>query len=146
MPAPQNYKIHVRFDPFFHFFILPILLLTVLIAGVWYAHHWHTHVHSGLWVILVTIVLLMLALKVRTYAVSLQDRIIRCEERLRYNLLLSPEDLIAVSPLTMRQIIGLRFASDAELPALALRAIKEGLTEKQIKQSIVNWKPDYQRV
>jgi len=146
MPAPQNYKIHVRFDPFFHFFILPILLLTVLIAGVWYAHHWHTHVHSGLWVILVTIVLLMLALKVRTYAVSLQDRIIRCEERLRYNLLLSPEDLIAVSPLTMRQIIGLRFASDAELPALALRAIKEGLSEKQIKQSIVHWKPDYQRV
>jgi len=146
MPAPQNYKIHARFDPFFHFFILPILLITVLVAGVWYAHHYHTHLHSGLWVILVTVVLLMLALKVRTYAVSLQDRIIRCEERLRYNLLLSPEDLLTVAPLTMRQIIGLRFASDAELPALALRAIKEGLSEKQIKQSIVNWKPDYQRV
>jgi hypothetical protein len=82
----------------------------------------------------------------RSYALKAQDRIIRLEEKLRFTALL-PADLLARSQaLTVRQIIGLRFASDAELPALVKRALDENLTEKQIKQAITSWRPDYLRV
>jgi hypothetical protein len=78
----------------------------------------------------------------RVFALKAQDRAIRAEENLRHfaktGKLLDPA-------LTMRQIIGLRFASDDEYDALAKRAVAEGLTEKQIKQSIKNWRADTYR-
>ena len=78
----------------------------------------------------------------RFFALRAQDRAIRAEERLRHFMLTSkPLD----PRLTMRQIIGLRFASDAEFPELAARAAQESLSQDAIKQAVKNWRPDPDR-
>jgi hypothetical protein len=90
-------------------------------------------------------VLFLVALKVRVYVLKVQDRVIRLEERVRLAQVVSESELIELESLTMRQYIGLRFASNAELPDLARRAVRESLTEKQIKEAIVSWRPDNDR-
>jgi hypothetical protein len=92
-----------------------------------------------------SVVLFIMAGTLRGATLRVQDRIIRLEEQLRLADLLPESQLGLIEKLSIRQFIGLRFASDAEVPALASRAVTEGLTEKQIKQAIVNWKPDDHR-
>lgn len=146
MPEPQNYKNHTRFDPPWHFFIAPLLLINIGMAIYAVIHHWPDHAHLYGWWVVMAVVGLFAVGKARAHSMVAQDRIIRLEEKLRYQTLL-PADLLARSQaLTVRQIIGLRFASDAELPALIQRALAENLSEKQIKQSITTWRPDYLRV
>ena len=79
----------------------------------------------------------------RSFALKAQDRAIRAEENFRYYLLTNKP---LPSALSMRQIVGLRFASDDEFVALAEKAAKENLTEEAIKKAIKNWKGDYYRV
>ena len=93
--------------------------------------------------VLVSVILVSLAWFARGFALKAQDRAIRAEESLRYFIMTGkalPKDLI------MSQIIALRFASDTEYLALMDAAIKEGLTNKEIKQAIKNWKADFDRV
>ncbi len=146
MPEPQNFKNHTRFDPPWHFFIAPVLLLNVLFSIALTIHHWPQHRILLLWWDLLSIVLLMAVGKARAHSLKAQDRIIRLEERLRFAALLPPAELAASHALSESQLIGLRFASDAELPALVKRTLAENLTQKQIKESINSWKPDYFRV
>ena len=146
MAAPQTYKNHTRFDPVFHYFIAPILLLNIAASITWYVRHRPTHVHSGPWIILLSVTLFMLAGITRGYALKAQDRVIRLEERLRIASLVSPSELAELESLTMKQYIALRFASNPELPELARRAIRENLTQKQIKQAIVAWRADNDRI
>lgn len=146
MPEPQTYKNHTRFDPVWHFFIAPMLLINIGLAIYGTIRLWPLHAHLFIWWIIMAIVALMAVGKARAHSLKAQDRIIRLEERLRMQALL-PADLLArTSTLTEAQYIGLRFASDAELPALVKRTLDEKLDQKQIKQAIVNWKPDYFRV
>lgn len=146
MPAPQTYKNYARWDPPFHFFVLPVMILNVAFAIYATIHHWPDHPHLFPWWIVVSIALFLLALRSRLYALKAQDRVIRLEERLRLAALLPPADLARGNALTESQLIGLRFASDAELPALVRRTLDENLTQKQIKEAIVTWKPDLFRV
>jgi hypothetical protein len=146
MSAPQNFKNHTRWDPIYHFFVLPVLLLNIIATGMWYGHHRFQHMHSGMWLILVSIVLFIAALKIRTYVVKLQDRIIRLEERTRLAAQVTPSELIELESLTNDQLIALRFASNPELPDLARRAVREKLNRKQIKESIISWRADNDRV
>jgi hypothetical protein len=146
MPEPQNYKNHTRFHPPFHFFVLPVLIINFFFAIWGMIRHWPDHPHLLPWLILISLVGFMGFGLSRGYALKAQDRIIRLEEKLRYAALLSPDLLTRSQSLTVGQIIALRFASDAELPALIQRALDENLTAKQIKQSITTWRPDYLRV
>jgi hypothetical protein len=146
MPEPQTYKNHARFDPPFHFFLLPILLLNLIFSIYATIHHWPDHRHLFGWWIVLSITLIVLAGKSRTNALKAQDRIIRLEERLRMAALLSAEDFARCKALTESQYIGLRFASDEELPVLVKRTLDENLAQKQIKEAIVSWRPDYFRV
>ena len=148
--VPQNYANHTRVDPPFHFFLAPILLLGVIFALIhFFAHLGHADFRDNLHAILLSVLSVTLVtwlLKTRLYALKVQDRVIRLEERLRLTQLL-PEPLRSRIPeLTEDQLIGLRFASDAEVPKLAERALNEKLNRKQIKQAVQNWRPDYWRV
>lgn len=139
----QSFKNHERWHPIFHFVVGPIFMLNVVFAIVLLARRpdWITA-----WGLVVSIALLMLAFLVRINPLKVQDRVIRLEERLRLTALL-PDPLRArISELTERQLIGLRFASDKELPALVQRALTENLSSKQIKQAIAEWRADQFRV
>jgi len=146
MAQTQSFKSHTRWDPLFHFVILPILLANIVVSIVFYIHHRTVWPLGGIWLIVLSIVLFMVAGKSRGYALGVQDRVIRVEERLRLASLVSASELIELESLTMRQYIGLRFASNTELPDLARRAIREKLTEKQIKEAIASWRPDNDRI
>lgn len=134
----QNYSNHGRLDPKFHFLAIP-LALACFIAAIVHLVHQHTPVNVLL--VPVTFVLFLVAGIAREYALKVQDRVIRLEETLRM-------EKLGVSPagLSIRQFVALRFASDAELPALTERARTEKLTNKQIKQAITNWRADDERV
>jgi len=148
--APQSYSNHTRFDPPFHFFLLPIFGIGLVMSLIhFFAHFSHSdfrdNFHAGM-IILLAIALLGVALKERLYALKVQDRVIRLEERLRLEKLLSEPLRSRIPELTVDQLCGLRFASDAEIPKLVERTLKENLSRKDIKKSIQNWRPDYWRV
>jgi len=147
---PQNLANHTRWDPPFHFYVLPIFVLGLILSLVhFFAHITHGNIFDkvhALLLILLAVAFLLLAFKERLYALRVQDRVIRLEERLRLTQLL-PEPLRSRIPeLTVDQLCGLRFASDAEIPKLVERALNEKLKRADIKKAIQNWRPDYWRV
>jgi hypothetical protein len=147
---PQTLANHTRWDPPFHFFILPVFLLALILSLVhFFAHITHgdlrDHIHAFL-LILLTGAFLTWIIKTRLYALRVQDRVIRLEERLRLTQLLSEPLRSRIPELTEGQLCGLRFASDAEIPKLVERTLKEKLSRGDIKKAIQNWRPDYWRV
>jgi len=146
MSQPQTYKNHGRMDPVFHYVLVPILLVNLIVTILYVTKHYAAHRHMGPWMIVVSVTLLLLAGVTRGYALKAQDRVIRLEERMRIASLVSPAELVEVDSLNMRQYVALRFASNPELPELARRAIREKLTAKQIKEAIVAWRADNDRI
>jgi Family of unknown function (DUF6526) len=144
MSQIQNFQNHTRFVPAFHFFVAPIFLLNIVwsIVRVIRDFSFGTIVY-----LLVAIALFVLALCARIFAITVQDRLIRLEMRLRMQQLL-PADLRARIPdFTLNQLVSLRFAGDTELPALARKVLDEKLMErKTIKMLIQDWQPDLLRV
>jgi hypothetical protein len=140
---PQSYASHAKIDPPFHFFVLPVLLINILVVAYLLLRYPGI---GGAWLLLVSAALLVLAGRLRSWATHLQDRVIRVEERIRLAAIL-PEPLRSrIAELSDSQIVGLRFASDAELPALFQRAVDEKLSRADIKKAITDWRPDYSRV
>ena len=142
--SEQNFANHARYVPAFHFFVLPVLLLNI----GWSIYRWKTSLWSidgAVWV-LTSVALLIGLLFARLFVLSVQDRVIRLEERIRCEQLL-PQDLqVRIIEFEPGQLVSLRFASDAELPALARRVLDEKLIDrKAIKQLIKSWRPDYLR-
>jgi hypothetical protein len=149
MPKPQSFANHTSRDPLLAFFVLPLLLLNLLFAIYVTIHRWdypRPYHHTNLWWIVMSIVFIAMAIVSRNSAIRAQDRVIRLEEQLRLADLLPESQLGLIDALHMKQFIALRFASDAEVSALATRAVAENLDQKQIKQAIVNWRPDNHRV
>jgi Family of unknown function (DUF6526) len=141
--SPQNYAHHTRWDPLFHFFLLPVFALLALasIVHLFMRPGWHSAA-----MVVVAIALAILITKVRFYPLKVQDRIIRLEERLRLATLVDPSLRVRIPEFTESQLVALRFASDAELPALAARALNEKLSAAEIKKAIQHWRPDYWRI
>lgn len=141
--APQNLKNHARFDPPFHFFLVLVLLANLIIAIV---HLVHQVNFTSVWFLVLSIAAVVALLKVRLYALKVQDRVIRFEERLRLKALSPAEWHKQIDRLTEDQLIGLRFASDDEVVVLAKLALEQNLSRTQIKERINNWRPDHWRV
>jgi Family of unknown function (DUF6526) len=141
--APQNFSHHTRWDPVFHFFILPVFTITLIMTVVHLVRR--PGLHSA-WLIVVVVAAILAIFKIRMYALKVQDRVIRLEERLRLAALIDPALRSQIVVLTESQLVALRFASDAELPALAARALNEKLPAAEIKKAIQTWRPDYWRV
>jgi hypothetical protein len=140
----QNLSNHGRFFPPFHFFVVPVLLINFF----WSIYRWKVSGFSldGFVSLAVALALLLGFLSARRMALSVQDRVIRLEERLRYERLLPADLRPRIGDFTVSQCVSLRFASDAELPALARKVLDEKLNErKSIKQLIKSWKPDFLR-
>ena len=146
MPHPQSYSKHTRYDPPFHFVLLPILLVNLGFSIYATIHCWPQHRALFLWWIVMSLALLILAFKGRGFALKAQDRVIRLEERLRLAALLPAAALERSHALTESQLVALRFASDEELPALSERAVAENLDPREIKKSINKWRADNFRV
>ena len=144
MPT-QNYANHTRTHPVYHRILVPVIFLTIIGAGVnlWKSWGDHERIYSASLILVLSICLFVLAVIARIFALVAQDRAVRAEENLRHYVLTGK---LLDSRLNIRQVIALRFASDAEFPALAARAAAENLAPKTIKQSIKDWRADEHRV
>jgi hypothetical protein len=131
------------FDPLFHFFALPVVGLSVIAAIV---HAVQRPNWFSAWLVLFCIALVIVTMKARMYALRVQDRLIRLEERLRLRDLIDEPLRSRICELSEGQLIGLRFASDAEVPRLAEAALAKQLSKAEIKKSITSWRGDYFRV
>jgi len=140
----QNFKNHVKVVPGFIFFVLPVLILNF--GQSLYLWKKSEFSFGGLVAVLTAAALLVGFLLARTFALCVQDRVIRLEERLRYERIL-PADLLArVSELSVGQTVALRFASDAELPGLMRKVLDQKLTNgKGIKMLVMDWRADHLR-
>jgi len=139
----QNFNNHTRMIPMYHYFVFSLELLLFIGAIVNLVNSSGKNLYSASLLVLAAFILFFITFYARYFALKAQDRAIKAEENFRHYLLAGkPMD----SNLRMRQIIGLRFASDEEYLALAEKAVNDNLTEKEIKESIINWKADFYRV
>jgi hypothetical protein len=138
---PQSLQNHTRLVPPFHMFVLPVFLLN---AG-WTIYHL---IKVGIsfetvLLVLMAFALLLFALFSRLFALTVQDRVIRLEMRLRLAEVLPVDLRPRIPEFTVGQLVSLRFAPDAELPALARKVLDEKMSDrKAIKQLIKNWQAD----
>jgi len=142
--AEQNFANHTKLVPTFHLFVLPVLVLNLVQSIYRFAHlgiKW-----DGFVGVLTALALLLLAFHARLFALRVQDRVIRLEERQRLGQLL-PDDLQPrIAEFAPSQLIAMRFASDEELPVLARKVLNDKVTDsKTIKQAVKHWRADYLR-
>ena len=143
MSKTQSLKNHARFDPPYHFFIFAIYLLNLIYAAY---QLWRQPQLYSVWYLLLSLAIIVPLLKLRTYPLKVQDRVIRLEERLRLQALSPQEWHAQIYRLTEDQLIALRFASDDEVVELAKLALEHNLDRKQIKERIRDWRSDDWRV
>jgi cell division protein FtsL len=148
--APQSFKKHARFDPPYHMILSAVLVVNLVIAieftyQLYRAGLGHWTIYAE-WLILLAIAVFIPVLRIRTYPLKVQDRVIRLEERLRLQALAPSEWHAQIYKLSEDQLIGLRFASDDEVVELAKQALEHNLNRKQIKERIKDWRPDNWRI
>jgi len=140
---PQTYENHARLVPAYHIVAFPILALNVL----WSLYQLTSRVSAAALIdLLVAIALVILFFAARMFTLTVQDRVIRLEMRLRLERLLPVERHGSIDQLSIDQLVSLRFASDEELPGLVREVLDRNIgNRKQIKQLIKTWTPDYLR-
>ena len=137
----QSLKNHARYVPLYHF-VLSLMILVYLGHAIWSL----VKGTGGAMNVLLGVILVLLFYYTRGFPLAVQDRLIRLEMRLRLREVL-PETLHGrILDITPDQLIGLRFASDAELPELVARVLDGSLAKRQeIKRAIRDWQADEYR-
>jgi low affinity Fe/Cu permease len=139
----QTFKNHMRLVPPFHFFVLPVLVTNFIWSICTAVRHFSPHAVMN---ILTALAILLGFLFARLFVLTVQDRLIRLEELLRFQRLLPADLQSRLTEFTRNQFVALRFASDEELPTLARQVLSEKLNNrKAIKLRVKTWRPDYFR-
>ena len=139
----QTYGSHARWLAPWHFFAIPILLSNAVVELVRFVR---TPTLLGAWVAIVAIALVTALICARWMPLRVQDRLIRLEETLRLERLM-PGRALDIERLTMGQFIGIRFASDAEVPHLVDRIMAGELASAgEVKRAVQHWRPDHSRI
>jgi hypothetical protein len=142
--SEQSYAKHAKFVPLYHFVLATVILLTFIgsIVNLYHSLDDHSRLYSASLIVVLSFAMILLFLFCRVFALKAQDRAIRAEENLRHFAITGK---LLDRRLTIRQIIGLRFASDAEFVELARRAAEEGLSEDAVKRAVKDWRADHDR-
>ncbi|WP_338036934.1 DUF6526 family protein [Metabacillus litoralis] len=143
MIKQQNYQNHRKIDPVFHVGIALFSLVIFILAITYFFQHVSSQGFLSTIVLLMAVIILLMAVKIRGYGLLLQDRVIRNEENFRYYRLTGK---FLDTQLSLKQVIALRFADDNEYPDLVERTISENLSPDEIKKSVQNWRADHHRV
>ncbi|MDQ3073225.1 MAG: DUF6526 family protein [Bacteroidota bacterium] len=143
--AKQNYHNHRRYQPLFHFVLYPLMAATFIGSIVNLNESWNDRdrFYSASLLVAVCIILPIIILLMRHFALRVQDRVIRAEENLRHFVLTGK---VLDPRIKKKQIIALRFASDDEFVRLSEHAANEGMVPGEIKQSIKQWRVDSDRI
>jgi len=143
MSETQNLQNHAKLVPGFHFFVLPVLLINLIWSIVDMVRGFSVQSARSA---VVALALLMLAFTTRLMALTVQDRVVRLEMRLRLQQLLPADLRPRIPEFTVSQLVSLRFAGDAELPDLARKVLQDKVTNrKAIKQLVRDWQADFLR-
>jgi hypothetical protein len=144
MPRTQSYATHRRWFPLFHFVLQPLLAVNLVLTIVWATRE---PTLARWWAVAMAAALILISVTARLMALTVQNRLIRLEQRLRLAAVLPPDLRGRVAELRTRQLLALRFASDAELPALVRRCLAGELRSADaVKREIREWQPDFLRV
>jgi hypothetical protein len=141
----QSYAKHAKFVPMFHFVLGPIILVTLIgsFINLWQSLGDHERLYNASLIAAMSVAMFLLFVITRSFAMGVQDRAIRAEENLRHFALTGKR----LDPrLTIKQIVGLRFASDAEFVELARKAAEGSLSQDAIKKAVTSWRADHDRV
>ena len=138
----QNYQNHSRYVFMYHFVTWAAIAAVIIGSIINLLHSSKQNLYLASLIVVISLILASLSWYGRQFALRAQDRAIRAEENFRHFILTGkPLD----NRLRVGQIIALRFASDEEFLELAARAVKEKLSNKDIKKAIKNWKADNHR-
>jgi hypothetical protein len=141
--VPQNYANHRRFIPLYHFVAFGILSANQIWAVVRLIRSPSWETGFG---VLLAFALLVLFFFARVFALRVQDRVIRLEMRLRLQQILPGDLRSRIYDLTPDQLIGLRFASDAEMSDLVRDVLTNDIKDREvIKKKVKDWQGDYLR-
>ncbi len=139
----QNFENHTRVVPPYHMFALPVFLINF----VWRLVQLKDGINfASIMNLLLGAAFVVAFLYARLFSLTVQDRLIRLEMRLRLERLLTTDLRSRIPEFTVPQLISLRFAGDDELPGLARQVLDERLTDrKTIKRRVKNWQADFLR-
>ena len=139
----QNLANHRRWHPIWHFFAFPVVMLNVV------ATSWHAVRHPttwNYWAIVFSVAIFLAVFAARFQTAQVQDRVIRLEMRLRLRDVLPAALAARIPDLSVKQLVGLRFAGNAELPALVERCLSGELkNDEAVKKQVKDWQADWLR-
>jgi hypothetical protein len=141
----QSYAKHAKFVPLYHFVLSWLIFATFIgsCVNLYNSLGDHERIYNASLITAISVALMLLFFFTRTFPLAAQDRVIRAEENMRHYILTGK---LLDRRLTVKQIVGLRFASDGEFPDLARLAAEKGMSQAEIKKLVKTWRADHDRL